>query len=74
MGVICFRVIGRDPEKADAANRAIVEAINSSGKSYLTQTKLNGRSTIRVGLGNILTQEEHVLRVWRLIQETASRM
>ena len=55
----------------DAANSAIVEAINTSGRSYLTQTKLNGRSTIRIGLGNILTTEAHVANVWRLIQETA---
>jgi len=74
MGVICFRLIGRDPEKADAANSATVEAINASGRSYLTQTKLNGRTTIRLGLGNILTKEEHLLRVWRLIQETASQV
>src|SRR3954451_16159647 len=74
MGVICFRLIGNNPEKADAANRAIVEAINTSGRSYLTQTKLNGRTTIRVGLGNILTMEEHLANVWRLIQETASHL
>jgi aromatic-L-amino-acid decarboxylase len=71
MGVICFRLSGDDPEKADAANSAIVEAINTSGRSYLTRTKLNGRTTIRVGLGNILTTQEHVANVWHLIQEKA---
>ena len=63
MGVVCFRL--RDAE--DEANGAIVEKINASGKAYLTQTKLRGRSVIRLGLGNILTTERHLRNVWELL-------
>jgi aromatic-L-amino-acid/L-tryptophan decarboxylase len=73
MGVVCFRVIGDSAGEADRLNSAIVESINASGKAYLTQTKLNGRTTIRIGLGNVLTTEEHVRRVWNLIRETVAR-
>jgi aromatic-L-amino-acid decarboxylase len=66
MGVVCFRVKG-----GDSANSAMVEAINASGRAYLTQTRLNGRTAARLGLGNILTTEDHLRNVWELIQKTA---
>jgi aromatic-L-amino-acid decarboxylase len=71
MGVVCFRFVRTDPAKGDQANNAIVERINASGRAYLTQTKLHGRGAMRVGLGNILTTEEHLRNAWQLIQETA---
>jgi aromatic-L-amino-acid/L-tryptophan decarboxylase len=64
MGVVCFRL--RDAD--DEANSAVVEKINASGKAYLTQTKLRGRTCIRLGLGNILTTQEHLRNVWKMIQ------
>jgi aromatic-L-amino-acid decarboxylase len=63
MGVVCFRL--RDAD--DEANGVIVEKINASGKAYLTQTRLRGRSVIRLGLGNILTTENHLRNVWELL-------
>ena len=60
MGVVCFRL----RESADEANSIVVEKINASGKAYLTQTKLHGRTCIRLGLGNILTTEQHLRNVW----------
>ena len=71
MGVICFRRVLPDPAESDRVNSEIVEQINASGRAYLTQTKLNGRTVIRVGLGNILTTEEHLRNVWTLIQQHA---
>src|SRR6266566_8813078 len=44
MGVVCFRFIGADQENIDRLNSEIVERINASGRAYLTQTKLNGRT------------------------------
>ena len=64
MGVVCFRW----RESGDDENSRIVEKINASGKAYLTQTKLRGRGVIRLGLGNILTTEEHLQNVWQLIR------
>lgn len=70
MGVVCFRAVSSAPDKGDRLNSAIVESINASGKAYLTQTKLNGRTTMRIGFGNVLTTEEHLRRVWDLIRDT----
>jgi glutamate/tyrosine decarboxylase-like PLP-dependent enzyme len=69
MGVVCFRLKDPDDKTADQRNSATVARINASGKAYLTQTKLRGRIVMRLGLGNILSTEEHVRRVWEIIRE-----
>jgi aromatic-L-amino-acid decarboxylase len=74
MPVVCFRFVGADDSKADMLNSAIVERINASGRAYLTQTKLRGRTAIRIGLGNVLTTEQHLRKGWEMIQETASEL
>jgi aromatic-L-amino-acid decarboxylase len=77
MGVVCFRFTGAARGRAgsidriDEINSDIVERINASGRAYLTQTKLRGRTVMRIGLGNVLTTEEHLRKGWEIIQETA---
>ena len=82
MPVLCFRFVGSDEASRrsaakpdvttlDLLNSQIVERINASGRAYLTQTKLRGRTVMRIGLGNVLTTEEHLRQAWELIQETA---
>ncbi len=75
MGVVCFRFIGAVAPAAtgnlDALNSKIAEQINTSGKAYLTQTKLHRRTVMRIGLGNVLTTERHLADAWELIQQTA---
>ena len=68
MGVVCFRLKNSTDEAADRQNSEAVARINASGDAYLTQTKLRGRVVMRLGLGNILTTEEHVARVWEMIR------
>jgi aromatic-L-amino-acid/L-tryptophan decarboxylase len=76
MGVVCFRFVGKDESsrrsgaKADP-NAQLVERINASGRVYLTQTKLRGRTVMRIGFGNVLTTEEHVRKAWEIIRESA---
>jgi aromatic-L-amino-acid decarboxylase len=72
MGVVCFRFVGGDKSKIDQLNSEIVEKINASGRAYLTQTRLQGGTVMRIGLGNVLTTEDHLRKAWEMIQQTAS--
>lgn len=67
MGVLCFTVRNLPNENVGK----LVERLNASGQTYLTVTKLRGRSAIRLGLGNVLTTESDVRAVWDLIRESA---
>jgi hypothetical protein len=69
MGVVCFAPKEPDCEEAGASCQRIVEAINASGRAYLTLTELHGGRAMRLGLGNILTTEEHLRAVWEMIVE-----
>jgi aromatic-L-amino-acid/L-tryptophan decarboxylase len=90
MGVICFRFVGAAAPSSRAATAArgragstdglneinsdIVERINASGRAYLTQTKLRGRTVMRIGFGNVLTTERHLRMGWEIIQEIAGAL
>ena len=74
MGVICFRFVDADQGRLDQLNSDTVERINASGRAYLTQTKLRGRTVMRIGLGNVLTTEEHLRNGWEIIQEAAEAL
>jgi aromatic-L-amino-acid/L-tryptophan decarboxylase len=81
MGIVCFRFVGTPRstaaatrDKIDELNSQIVERINASGRAYLTQTKLHGRTVMRIGLGNVLTTEQHLRNAWKLIQKTVTQV
>jgi aromatic-L-amino-acid decarboxylase len=72
MGVVCFRFKVADNAESDRHNARAVEAINAMGETYLMQTKLKGRTVMRLGLGNLLTTEDHLRRVWEIIEGAVS--
>lgn len=67
LSLVCFRLAAGD----DAA-RELLEAVNASGRAYLTHAKLDGRYVIRVAIGSTWTERRHVEDLWRLIQELAA--
>lgn len=64
--LICFRYRGTDDD-----NRALLQAVNVSGKAFLSHTVLNGRLVLRLAIGNMRTTWEDLNEVWELIQDTA---
>ncbi len=76
--VICFRYNPggslKDENKLEELNSKLMEDINSTGKLYLSHTKLNEKYTIRFAIGNIRTNEEHIRKSWNLIKETAAKL
>lgn len=67
--LVCFRFNDgdRSEEELDALNKKLLECINSTGKTLLTQTTLKGKYVIRVSIGQRTTQERHVRELWELI-------
>ena len=47
------------------------DGLNESGRLYLTHTRLDGKLTLRLSIGQTNTQRRHVQRAWRLIREAA---
>ena len=67
--VVCFRANG-----SNEFNERLLEHINASGEIFLSHTKLDGRYTLRLAIGNLHTTERHVERAWGLIQEIAGKL
>ncbi len=72
---VCFRWNpgrGTTEEELDARNAAIMDAVNRGGEVFLSHTRLAGRFTIRLAIGNIRTEARHVERAWALLREAAA--
>jgi aromatic-L-amino-acid/L-tryptophan decarboxylase len=63
VNLVCFRHVG-----GDEINEAIMHRLNESGDIFLTHTKLDGRFTLRMSIGQTRTAERHVQRAWELIK------
>jgi aromatic-L-amino-acid decarboxylase len=55
----------------DAHTNAWVDRVNRSGAAYLTPAVLEGRWMVRVSIGAILTEREHVAALWDLMRREA---
>jgi aromatic-L-amino-acid decarboxylase len=60
---------GLEEEALDRYTQAWAERVNRSGKAYLTPAILDGRWMVRVSIGAILTEREHVEALWVLMQQ-----
>jgi aromatic-L-amino-acid decarboxylase len=73
---VCFRWNptrhGMEEAELDARNAAIMDAVNRTGEVFLSHTRLAGRFTIRLAVGNLRTEERHVERAWVLLREAAA--
>jgi aromatic-L-amino-acid decarboxylase len=72
LSVVCFRWKGDGTlpdEQLDAINERMLHAVNDTGRAYLSHTKLNGRYVIRLAIGNLRTEREHVREAWELLRE-----
>lgn len=74
LNVLCFRYAPpavRDPEALDALNMRLHAALNAGGTMFLTHTKLAGRYTLRLVIGQTGVRQEHVDAAWKRIVTTA---
>ncbi|GAA5107439.1 pyridoxal-dependent decarboxylase [Haloechinothrix salitolerans] len=68
-GLVCFRPLWpeRSVADAEAATISLLDRLNDSGDIYLSHTKIDGRTTLRVAIGAPATTHDHVLTAWRRI-------
>lgn len=59
LNLVCFRHRG-----GDDTNQRIMDQVNASGKMFLTHTRLNNRLTLRMSIGGLKTQRQHVESAW----------
>ncbi len=74
---VCFRAhpLGGGSEAAlDALNAAVLEAVNATGRAYLSATKVRGQYALRVAIGNLRTTEAHIRETWGLVRACAREL
>jgi aromatic-L-amino-acid decarboxylase len=73
--LVCFRYApeGLNESQINALNQTILDRVNATGEAFLSHTKLAGRFVIRLAIGNIRTEQEHVQKTWQLLQEETAR-
>jgi aromatic-L-amino-acid decarboxylase len=80
---VCFRACPRDlatrlksadqgeVKKIEAyleqLNEEVIEAVNATGEVFISPTRLHGRFTIRMAIGNIRSDETIITRTWQLL-------
>ena len=68
LNLVCFRHKG-----GDATNQTIMDRLNQSGDLFLTHTKLNGKLTLRLSIGQMNTKGQHVEKAWKRIRGEAEK-
>ncbi|MGM0545734.1 MAG: pyridoxal phosphate-dependent decarboxylase family protein, partial [Bacteroidota bacterium] len=72
LNTICFRFHPDyidDEKKLNELNEKLLNQLQESGKLFITHTKLNGKYTLRIVLGNTNLEQRHVDKAWKLIKE-----
>jgi aromatic-L-amino-acid decarboxylase len=76
--VVCFRwnrVDAALPDGAlDAFNERLIQSVNGTGQVFLSNTTIRERFALRLAVGHIRTEAEHVRRCWDLLVEHAGRL
>jgi aromatic-L-amino-acid decarboxylase len=76
LSLVCFRLApsGATEQQLATLNAAIMERVNARGHVYLSHTKLGDRYTLRLAIGNIRTDRQHVELAWRELRAAAVAM
>lgn len=88
LSVVCFRfrpgagkhtgdgtrLAGVDDDPHAADNEALMAAVNHSGETFLSHTRLRGRLTLRLAIGNLRTTEADLHVAWACLRRQAARL
>ena len=71
---VCFRFLPKGltrPDQIDQLNERLMELLNTSGRIYLSLTRIGNRNALRFSIGTLRSTFEDVKRGWEFIRETA---
>ena len=73
LALVCFRYAPTGASEATIAqlNADIMEIVNTTGRAYLSHSKLGDKYTLRLAIGNIRTERSHVEAVWQELRAAA---
>jgi aromatic-L-amino-acid decarboxylase len=66
LSVVCFR-----RTDSDAANERILQTVNDDGRIFISSTKLDGRTVLRLAIGNERTTRDDVVLAWEILRAAA---
>ncbi|THU56229.1 hypothetical protein C4D60_Mb11t15090 [Musa balbisiana] len=74
--LVCFRLIPppNDQDNGYKLNHSLLDAVNSSGKIFLSHTVLSGNFILRFAVGAPLTEDRHIKTAWQVLQEQATTL
>lgn len=74
--LVCFRAKPKNyaEERLNELNEKLLNEINSTGKYFLVNTKLDGVFTIRLAIGGLRQEEKHIAEAWKWIQESFQKI
>ncbi|KAK8276633.1 hypothetical protein V6Z12_D10G213200 [Gossypium hirsutum] len=71
--MVCFRVLPTTLKKEPNGCKS-EKTVNASGKIFMTHTIVEGIYVIRFAVGATLTEDKHVIKAWKVVQETVGGM
>jgi len=73
---VCFRVNpgNRTEDQLNQLNEKLLDKINSSGKLFISHTKLNSKYVIRITIGSIRHERIHISEAWEFIKESFMKL
>ncbi|GAA3183328.1 hypothetical protein [Streptomyces ramulosus] len=66
LGLVTFRL-----NASDAANRALLDTVNTEGTTFLTHSEKNGTFFLRFAAGGTFTEDRHVQQAWAVVRGAA---
>jgi aromatic-L-amino-acid decarboxylase len=66
LALVTFRL-----KAGDEATMALMRAVNDSGDLYLTHTSVNGQPALRMAIGGVRTERQHVEAAWSALRTAA---
>ncbi|KAI4341785.1 hypothetical protein MLD38_026468 [Melastoma candidum] len=74
ISLVFFRLVtpNSDEDFRNQLNHGLLDAVNSTGKIFISHTVLSGKYVLRFAVGASLREERHVFEAWEVLQREAS--